>query len=183
MSEEQIITHCSPTLAGIKTANLFGCVCDDFSALTENIRSLNRRLSEKGIAVVPLDFDGKRALIYVYRPALLRKDLKKDGASAILKNCGYDTCLSGFCILNLMKRLRQKKGFPHEIGLFLGYPPEDVSGFIENNAENYKFSGFWKVYGNEKEAKKLFAKFRKCTKIYCNEMKNGIPIEKLTVVV
>ena len=26
--------------------------------------------------------------------------------------------------------LREKKVFPHEMGLLLGYPPEDVKGFI-----------------------------------------------------
>ena len=35
----------------------------------------------------------------------------------------------------LIKRLNEDAEFPHEIGLFPGYPPEDVRGFIENRAE------------------------------------------------
>lgn len=48
------------------------------------------------------------------------------------------------------------KDFPHEIGLFLGYPLEDVQGFIENRAEGYKCVGCWKVYGDEEYAKQEF---------------------------
>ena len=33
-------------------------------------------------------------------------------------------------IIDLQKRLNSN-GFPHEIGLFLGYPMTDVLGFIE----------------------------------------------------
>ena len=28
--------------------------------------------------------------------------------------------------------------FPHEVGLFLSYPPEDVKGFIDHRANNFK---------------------------------------------
>ena len=31
--------------------------------------------------------------------------------------------------------------FPHEVGLFLGYPPEDVKGFIDHRANNFKCAG------------------------------------------
>ena len=44
--------------------------------------------------------------------------------------------------------------FPHEIGVFLGYPLEDVVGFIHNNGKNFQLAGMWKVYGDREEAKK-----------------------------
>ena len=75
------------------------------------------------------------------------------------------------------------KEFPHEIGLFLSYPPEDVKGFIENRAANYKLSGLWKVYGDEKKAKELFAKYKKCTDIYCERYEAGCGIAELAVAV
>ena len=53
-----------------------------------------------------------------------------------------------------------KKGeFPHEIGLFLGYPVEDVKGFIKNRGKNCLYSGYWKVYGKMAEKAKLFERF------------------------
>lgn len=41
MSEEIFIRHCSPTLAGIKTANLFSCRFVDENEMRDSIRSLN----------------------------------------------------------------------------------------------------------------------------------------------
>ena len=54
-----------------------------------------------------------------------------------------------------MQRLGQAAEFPHEIGLFLGYPPEDVQGFLENRL--CKCVGCWKVYGDEQAAQNGFA--------------------------
>lgn len=38
--------------------------------------------------------------------------------------------------------------FPHEMGLLLGYPIEDVVGFMEHSGKEYLYSGYWKVYEN-----------------------------------
>lgn len=37
MSEDLLIRHCSPTLAGIKTGNLFSCVCPCRKELTRSV--------------------------------------------------------------------------------------------------------------------------------------------------
>ena len=52
-------------------------------------------------------------------------------------------------------------------GCSSSYPPEDVKGFIDNKAENFKCAGLWKVYGDEKRARELFARYKRCTDIYC----------------
>lgn len=65
----------------------------------------------------------------------------------------------------------------------MGYPPEDVIGFIENKASGCKTAGCWKVYGDEDAAKKIFKKYKKCTDIYCDKYKKGRSIERLTVAV
>ena len=71
--------------------------------------------------------------------------------------------------------------FPHEVGLFLSYPPEDVKGFIENRAANAKCTGVWKVYGDERQARQTFAKYKKCTDIYCRSWRAGSSLERLAV--
>ena len=69
------------------------------------------------------------------------------------------------------------------MGLFLSYPPRDVLGFIENRAVNYKCAGLWKVYGDVEQAQRLFAKYRKCTDIYCELWRAGSGIGQLAVAV
>ena len=60
-------------------------------------------------------------------------------------------------------------------------PLEDVVGFIENAGQNYKCSGCWKVYCNECETRKLFAKYKKCREVYRRLWKQGRDIRTLTV--
>ena len=71
--------------------------------------------------------------------------------------------------------------FPHEVGLFLSYPPEDVKGFIDNHAANFKCAGVWKVYGDEQRARQTFEKYKKCTQIYCDLWRSGSGLEQLAV--
>jgi hypothetical protein len=110
-------------------------------------------------------------------------DLKDQLAEALLADAGYSGKSSEQCVAYLAKRFRSGGEFPHEVGLFLSYPPQDVRGFIENHAVNYKCAGLWKVYGDEALARRLFEKFRKCTDIYCALWRAGSGIDQLAVAV
>lgn len=181
MSEDYLIRNCAPTLAGIKTANLFSCPCPDRAELVASLCRLNGRLCRKGLRVVPLRFSEKKALIYLYRPRQLAADLCHGEAMRILNPLGYDCAKSEQCLVRLARKLRAREEFPHEIGLFLGYPPADVCGFIENKPCTCKCVGCWKVYTDEAGARQKFAQYRKCTEIYCDAWTKGIDIERLTV--
>lgn len=182
MSEEIIIRNCSPTLAGLKTGNLFSYRFESKEKLLNEIRMLNRKLTSKGLRIVPLRIQKDKALIYVFRPSKLKKDLSSVEAALLLSNHGYTLERPDECIVQLINRIQESEDFPHEIGLFLGYPPEDVLGFIEKNVEP-KCSGYWKVYGDADKAKKLFAQYKKCTDIYMSQLIKGKSIERLTVAV
>lgn len=183
MSDEIIIRHCSPTLAGLKTGNIFSYPCLDRKEMLLTIRSLNQRLVPKGVRVIPLKLSSDRVLLYIYRPNKLENDLAVEDTAKLLSEYGYSVENSAKCVVHLSKRLYESEEFPHEIGLFLGYPPEDVRGFIDNHAEGYKCVGCWKVYGDEYSAKKKFDCYKKCTDVYCSQWANGKSIERLTVAV
>ena len=104
--------------------------------------------------------------MYMYRPKRLKEDLKDKKACEILSECSYRTDNASKCVAKLAKRLRTSVEFPHEIGLFLGYPSEDVDGFIRNKAMCSKCVGTWKVYGDEEEAMRRFKQFKKCLSVY-----------------
>lgn len=181
MSEEMLVRNCAPTLAGIKTASLFTCACRDRDATLEDIRAINRRLWGKGLRLIPLRFSQEKVLLYLYRPSLLQADISDSRAAALLAQRGYDPASCGRCLSRLRHRLDQEPEFPHEIGLFLGYPPEDVAGFIDNKAQGCKCVGCWKVYGDEAAARKKFALYKKCTRVYQDRWTKGTDIERLTV--
>ena len=181
MSEDYLIRHCAPTLAGIKTANLFTCPYRERKDLLSFIRKTNRKLIRKGLRVLPLRFTEEKALIYVYRPGKLAADLSDSTAASILHSKGYCTGNCEKCIGQLARKIRCEAEFPHEIGLFLGYPPEDVNGFIINRGGGYKWVGNWKVYGDEEAAKKTCEKYKKCTDTYRSMFASGKTIMQLTV--
>ena len=181
MSEEQVVRNCAPTLAGLKTGNLFACPYENREDLLDFLRSLNRRLGKKGVRAVPLRIRQDRALIYLYRPARLEKDLSCASCEALLSEFGYNCRGGSRCLTRLARRLKQQEDFPHEIGLFLSYPPEDVKGFIEHHAADFKYAGLWKVYGDEQRARDLFAKYQRCTEIYCERLHAGSSIAQLAV--
>ena len=183
MSEEYVVRQCAPTLAGIKTGSLFPCPYQSRQALMSEIRALNRRLSPKGLILLPVRYLDGKALLYLYRPSNLRQDLKDRLAAQVLEQAGYSCSKSEQCVVRLIRRLKENEDFPHEIGLFLSYPPEDVKGFIDNRACNFKCSSLWKVYGDEARAQAMFARFRKCTEIYCKLWQEGSSIEQLAVAV
>lgn len=180
--EEQIIMQCSPTLAGIKAASLFPLSISSRDDLFDALRRLNRMLRIKGITFIPLKILSGSALIYVFRPALLARCLSYKDTRDILIERGYDPDDTNSCIRTLIRKLNGSE-FPHEIGLFLGYPAEDVAGFIRNKGRNYLTCGMWKVYGNRDKCEKLFRIYRECTIRYLDEYLHGNTVERLTVAV
>lgn len=174
MFERYLIENCSPTLASLKTANLFRYRYDREDELKESVEKWNDRFAAKGVSVEILYQTKEWALVYVYRRIALDRDLHRDGVEPLLARCGYEVIESvENAIAYLKTRLQVKGSFPHEIGLFLGYPVEDVIGFMENRGHNSKCTGYWKVYGDDAEAGRTFARFRKCQDVYGRLWKEG----------
>ena len=181
MSEELIIEHCSPTLAGIKTGNMFSVRITEDTDINREVRELNNVLREKGIRVIPLKKTSRFALIYFYRPDHLKKNLSEPQALSILKKMGYELRTPECCIVELIRHLKSSPDFPHEIGLFLGYPPSDVECFMKHPCRGVKCSGCWKAYSEPEKAQKMFARFKKCTEVYHKMNKRGKSLAQLAV--
>ncbi|WP_077611660.1 DUF3793 family protein [Clostridium sp. Marseille-P2415] len=179
--ERQLIEYCSPTLASIKTAGLFNHSFSSEEELEKQLAVLNSQLGEKGIALLSLSRRRNKALIYVYRKSHLEADLNRPGVSKFLRKYGYEHMEIEYVLGRLIERLKQEGAFPHEIGIFLGYPLGDVIGFIRNAGKNCKCIGCWKVYCNECEAVKTFARYQKCRAVYARLWQNGRTVWQLTV--
>lgn len=178
-----MVRHCAPTLAGLKTGNLFNYPFGNRGEVTEQIRQLNRQLVPRGLRIVTMKFSKNKVLLYLYRPARLKNDLSRTEAKELLNGLGYACKNTEQCVICLIERLRESTEFPHEIGLFLSYPPEDVKGFMENRDCDCKCVGCWKVYGDEEHAQKLFRQYKRCTDCYLQQWEKGRAVEKLIVAV
>ena len=71
--EQYLIDNCSPTLASLKTANLFNYRYSSTDELNKAVERWNKELSGKGITVTVLRKRENTALIYVYRAKRLAK--------------------------------------------------------------------------------------------------------------
>ena len=144
MMEETLVRMAALTLAGIKTGSLFPYYYGSREALGEEMGRVNRLLIPRGLLLVLLRLTGRSALLYLFRPADLEKDLTDRAVRELLRCAGYPCSGCGACLHHLLERFQKEEGFPHEIGLFLSYPPEDVKGFLENR-DDYKAACLWKI--------------------------------------
>ena len=160
MFDSMLIKHCSPTLAGLKTAGLFNFrFCSEQEA-QQTLSLWNRNLNPKGVCIRILKMNSCRALIYVYRRTLLGRLLADERIQAFLAPYGYHGLSDDESLLLLERRVQACPEFPHEIGVFLGYPLGDVKGFIKHQGKNFLCSGYWKVYQNENRAQETFQLYR-----------------------
>ena len=180
MSNETLIRCCAPTMACLKTGNMFSCAFDSREQMTDELRRLNQRLMQKGLRILPLRWGEGKALLYLYRPKLLERDLRNPLSQKLLSECGYACHGANPCLARLISRMRTEKDFPHEVGLFLGYPPADVDGFMHRKAE-CKLCGLWKVYDDVEGAVRQFARCRHCTEVYLNCLSRGFTLDRLAV--
>ena len=167
--ETVMIEQCAPVLAGLKPAGLFRYETRDCADLAARVRRWNDQLGEKGLKVRVLKGCAQthRYLIYVYRESRLRQVLADEAVRELLRQ--------------LSRRLCCEADFPHEIGVFLGYPLTDVVGFIENQGRNFTCCGCWKAYGDPDAAARHFAQLNKCTRVYLRLFHEGTPIFRLAV--
>lgn len=184
MDFRMLVKYCSPTLAGIKTAGLFNYIYQSENELFSSVNKLNSIFYNTGISVEILKYKDNFALIYVYRRKMLERDLQKNNVINFLSQYGYNEKNFNYTYaLSVLKsKIQNDKYFPHEIGLFLGYPLYDVIGFIENKGQKSKLTGVWKVYHNEDEAINIFNEFKKCQDTYLKLYDKGESIMRLIVV-
>ena len=79
-----------------------------------------------------------------------------------------------------MHRLSANAIFPHEVGLFLGYPLEDVIGFETHGARDFKYSGTWKVYGDKETAIRRMNLYKKCSETCMKLLASGLSVPLVT---
>ncbi|MBQ8616819.1 MAG: DUF3793 family protein [Clostridia bacterium] len=179
--ERSLIEHCSPTLASLKVGSLFSFLAPANADLHEQVRLTNAMLESKGLTLLVMKSMGDRALCYLYRASQLRAVLANEDNAAFLRENGYDDLSVDGALNTLHEHLKICPCFPHEIGLFLGYPLGDVIGFIRNKGKNCLICGMWKSYTDKVEAQKLFDKFGKCTEVYKRMHALGRSLTQLTV--
>lgn len=154
-------------LAGEKPANLINLV-DREHHCGRNFYRLWKRygtalLARSGLACRELIDRGDSLLLLIHAPLQLQRLLAQENVTVLLRRAGYPAPGSSTAILaELEERIRQRQGFPHEIGIFLGYPLKDVVAFMGWIPLPFTCQGPWKIYGSPEQSLALAECHRSC---------------------
>ena len=137
--------HGAPTLLGVKCANLISFDRNECT-MSEYLDEFADKLSDCGLCAKHLCKCRERSLVYIYNEKMLNAWLTMPQVQRFLSEYGYSCDLSVEQKICRLSSRMSCGNFPHEIGAFLGYPVEDIRGFISNSGKNCLLCGYWKVY-------------------------------------
>ena len=169
----------SEVLAGVKPANLIPLV-NRTRSCGRNLYDLWKYHREEAVSMIPgIEFVQMRCsessvLLFCFNRASLERHLSHQGISSLLEKSGYSRDNSfDEKLAELARRVGLGGDFPHEIGLFLGYPAKDVAAFMGYVRLPFRCQALWKIYGRPDESLRLAEDYRICRK------KMGSILEKM----
>lgn len=176
--EVKIAGQCAPVLAGVKPSNML--VLEN-----KHIRDVVRTLEGTGLSWRCLYAGEEKNIWLLYRKVALEEIVFRQEARSFLAENGYEEERLDQMLIRLGQRFREYRKtqdvpFPHEMGVFLGYPMADVKGFIKHEGKNYLYSGYWKVYENVEERKELFKSYEQIRNVFIQEAEKGKNLWEIT---
>ena len=169
--EYNLAYSCAPCLAGIKPSNLFSISAEDFKQFFLLDKDL---LEAKGFFLKVLCACERGVQILLYKKDSLEtliKDERVQDMLALLASRMHSSQADRHC--------KRCCSFPHEIGLFLGYPVYDVLEYYRRNGEGCIFSGYWKVYSDAEKAAEIFNRYNECKKHFALQIEKGLRLYDL----
>lgn len=165
--EHLLLTHCTPTLIKRKLGSMFH-LDNRYSDVHELVEYYDQILNLQGLRI-NLFFSHGRYTVYVYLPSSLKYLMTNKDIQSFLKQYDYPDH-------DILSRLEMSQ-YPHEIGLFLGYPLADVWGFVHH--KKCQCCGYWKVYENKREKESLFKQFDCCRKEFILLYEQGYSLSQI----
>ena len=169
--ETQLALQCAPLITGLKISNLL-------NVAKESEKLVCAFLKKSKISYYLLMRTKQKIFFLLFNRIELEKYMAQEEMHEWLRKEGYTELGFGKILRTFrnryQKHMEEGKEFPHEMGIILGYPMEDVKGFVENQGKNFLYSGYWKVYENKQEKILLFQKFEQAKETLIQMLGNGI---------
>jgi hypothetical protein len=163
-----LMLECAEVLAGVKPANLISisnrpqlCGRNLYQLWQSHHEELATRLGD--LTIMVLQTKEKALLLLCYNKGQLERHLSHAGIRTLLRKAGYEADAAKEELLGeLCRRIASNESFPHEIGLFIGYPAKDVAAFMGLIKLPFACQCLWKIYGNPEQSLGLAEQFRCC---------------------
>lgn len=118
-------------------------------------------------------------VILIYDEISLMNTIYKRNSIEFLKRLDYNLEMN---LDEMLKHLINRYSdfhCPHELGIFLGIPVNDVKCFAECTESKCLLCGYWKVYEEEKKAQKIFEFYNSSKEIVMNHLLTGKDLKKI----
>lgn len=172
----QLVMQCAPLITGLKMSNLLMIP----RACEAEVKSL---LQDTELSWFTLRCTSRKTVMLLYRERELRRYLESPAVQEILREAGYRELTFTGTLREMRERYRSNRcgegEFPHEMGVFLGYPVSDVRGFIEKDGQDFLYSGYWKVYEGVEEKKRIFRGYETARDTLIELLGGGLTLSEL----
>ena len=172
----QLALQCSPLLAGLKISNLL-------IVGVHNEARVKHLFSKSAIEARVIYTGSEKVTFLLYHREDLVRYLSQTKVREMLKWLGYEQPSPQRVLEQCCRKYRayreRRAEFPHELGLLLGYPVEDVYGFIMNKGKNDLYTGYWKIYDNLSDTLKLFEQFNQAKELMIRQVFAGVSISEI----
>lgn len=125
-----------------------------------------------GISARDLQYSARGVSVFFYDHEKLLCVLDQPENRVYLSRFGYANCMKLDDYLDMLRVRFHYSTFPHEIGIFLGYPLKDVKGFIEKGTLPLVCQGRWKVYDRPGISLQLMRVHQKAEEVFSIILKN-----------
>ena len=174
--EIQLALQCAPLITGLKVSNLL-------IVSLENAGQVTAIMEKSGLSYYKMLQTKEKVTFLLYRRKQLEEFLCRREIRHFFRQEGYQVFQFGRILRTFQMRyatyMKEGGEFPHEMGLLLGYPLEDVRGFMENEGKYFLYSGYWKVYENMTKKIRLFRKFEVAKEMLIFLIYNGVGMEEI----
>lgn len=156
--EKYLLFTLSPVIGGLKPSSTITLSYDkkEYSIWSNYKKEFLEILKLKEVV---LRKGTKAEIILIYNEENLLNCINKKDNREFLNKLGYDLTLTLEENLDILVYRYEKYHCPHELGVFLGIPIEDVIDFMECSDKKCLMCGYWKVFNNYNNAKDIFNKY------------------------
>lgn len=146
------------TLVGVKPAELLNISLSKCGTKFSHWEECKVCLSKK-IQLREIKKQTGNVQIFFYHLTSLDAALRSKANLKFLQRFGYPEQYSVESYVDILVERLNSNDFPHEIGIFLGYPLKDVLGYIGHSSLKLVKTKGWKIYGNENLSNKRYQSF------------------------
>lgn len=118
-------------------------------------------------------------VILIYNEINLMNTVYKKSSMDFLEKLDYNLNMNMDEILNHLVKRYNYFHCPHELGIFLGIPIQDVECFMNCNKNKCLFCGYWKVYEGERKAQEIFKLYDSSKEIIKNHLLLGKDLKEV----